>query len=195
MTTATTPDWLAHVEATKGWLSTDEAEVLQGLATKVTQGCIVEVGSYRGRSAIALAAGARDDVPVFAIDPHELVVESDALTYGPEDRAAFFEAMIRSGGYERVRLVNLSSEVVTPGWDRPVGMLWIDGDHTLEGVTRDWECWKGHLLPGAIVAFDDAHDPAVGPYHLIDGLLETAELVHVQNVGKVRITRRPGPGA
>jgi hypothetical protein len=60
---------------------------------------------------------------------------------------------------EKVRLVNLSSEVVCEGWTRPVGLLWIDGDHTLDGVRRDFESWERFLQPGGVVAFHDALDP------------------------------------
>ena len=181
-----TGDWLRHVEQTEGWLSLDEAIELKQIASEVDQGVIVEVGSYRGRSAIALAAGARDGVPVFAIDPHELSVESESLTYGPADRAAFYEAMLRSGASQKVRLLNASSETLAPAWPQRVGMLWIDGDHTYEGVRRDWDCWKPHLIRNAVVVFDDAHDPAVGPYRLINELIEAGEIEHRRNVGKIR---------
>lgn len=192
LTQSATTDWLEHVDQTEGWLSLDEARELHAIASTIDKGVIVEVGSYRGRSAVALADGAPVGTPVYAVDPHALLVESDELTYGPEDRAAFFRAMLRSEAYRRVSLINLSSEIITPGWSEPVGFLWIDGDHTHEGVRRDWACWQPHLLPGAVVAFDDAHDPNVGPYHLINELVDAGVLVHRKNVGKVRTLTFPG---
>jgi len=184
-------NWLDHVEQTEGWLSLQEAEALYTIASEVTAGVILEVGSYRGRSAIAISAGAPERVPVYTIDPHDHLVESETLSFGPEDRAAFFRAMLRSGAYRNTRLINLSSEIIAPGWTDPIGFLWIDGDHTLEGVTRDWRCWRDHLLPGAVVAFDDAHDQNVGPYHLLQELVGSGELIHRKNIGKVRTLTRP----
>jgi len=166
----------------------DEADLLFHLAARVDSGCIVEVGSYRGRSTVALAqgAGAR---PVFAIDPHEPFTGALGGTFGPEDRAAFFRAMLRSKSYERVRLVNLSSEIIGPGWREPIGLLWIDGDHSYEGVRRDWEVWSPHLAPRAVVAFDDSTDETIGPYRLISELTAVDGLDVVERVGKITALR------
>lgn len=185
--TTEAPAWLGHVQDTDGWLSLDEARWLHTLASRVEAGCIVEVGTYRGRSAIALSAGAPLGVPVFTIDPHaEMWVEGKLAYAGPEDRAAFFQAMSRSGAWRNVSLLNTTSTVIAPGWSEPIGLLWIDGDHSERGVRADWNAWKPHLIPGATVVFDDAHDPKVGPYHLIAELIESGQVVHLKNVGKVR---------
>ena len=39
--------------------------------------------------------------------------------------------------------------------DRKIDFLFIDGDHSLEGVTKDWEMYKDLVRPGGIVAFHD----------------------------------------
>jgi predicted O-methyltransferase YrrM len=179
--------WLEHVECTEGWLSIDEAKLLHELAANVRTGCIVEIGCYRGRSTIALAAGAPDGVAIHVVDPHAEQWRDGRLTFaGGADRAAFFRAMLDSGFAERINLLNTSSEIIAPGWTEPVGLLWIDGDHSEAGVRRDWACWQPHLIDDAIVVFDDAHDPGVGPYHLINDLLEQGVIEHHKNVGKTR---------
>jgi hypothetical protein len=155
-----------------------QVQHLQQLASAVTQGCIVEVGSYRGRSTVALAEAAQ--VPVYAVEPHEEFTGMLGREFGPEDRAAFYKTMLKTGAYEKVRLVNLSSEVVTPGWSVPVGLLWIDGDHRYEAVSRDFRCWEPHLAEAAPVVFDDSTNPDVGPYRLIEDL--KAEGWHVVEV-------------
>jgi hypothetical protein len=185
------PAHLRAVDRVTGGISLEEADLLFRLAVQADgKGCIVEVGSSRGRSTVALAHGARSS-PVFAIEPHEPFEGVLGGKFGPEDRAAFFETMLGSKGYERVRLVNLSSEIVTPGWRQPVGLLWIDGDHSYEGVRRDWDAWKPHLLPHAVVAFDDSTDEAIGPYRLIGELTEAGELTLVERVGKITTLERP----
>lgn len=181
-----TDAYLSMVESAKGWLSLDEAQLLHDLAADVHSGVIVEIGAYRGRSTIALSAGARASTPVYVVEPHERIMKDDAELFGPEDRGAFFENMVRSGAYRNVRLLNVSSEVIAPGWQLPVGLLWIDGDHSYEGVCRDWACWSSHLLPGAVVVFDDAHDESIGPYKLIQDLLSQGVITHRKNVGKVQ---------
>jgi len=190
-----TPGWLREVEATAGWLSRDEALALHRYASEVVSGAIVEVGSYRGRSTAALSAGARAGVPVFAIEPHEAMSDESTGTFGPEDRAAFYRTMLRTGASRNVRLLNTSSEVLSPGWTAPVSLLFIDGLHDEPSVSRDWRAWRPHLVSGATVVFDDAHDPRVGPMHVIAQLVDEGTLVHRKNTGKMRALTYTGLGA
>jgi len=186
------PSWMRKALTISGMTSPQEVHKLYELAKDVEDGCIVEVGSYRGRSTSALASGVKDsgsDVPIYAIDPHEKFQGELGGEFGPNDRAAFFRSMLRSEAYEFVRLVNLSSEVVGPGWDKPVSLLWLDGDHTYEGVKRDLGCWKPHLSPEAIVVFDDATNPELGPYKLIDEISNGDEFESMGQVGKMRIMK------
>lgn len=179
--------WLGYVADTEGWLSLDEARWLHGCAQKVLSGCIVEVGAFRGRSTVALSAGAGSGVRVFSIDPHAEVIRDGCVAFeGPADRAAFFETMLRSGAWRNVSLLNTTSEVVASGWSEPVGLLWLDGDHSYDGIARDWACWRPHLIDGAQIVFDDAHDDAIGPHRLIGELLASGAVEHVKNVGKTR---------
>jgi predicted O-methyltransferase YrrM len=168
----------------EGMIGDQEAALLTRLAAGVDTGCIVEVGSYRGMSTIALAQGAR--VAVYAIEPHEEFTGVLGGQFGPADRRAFFENLLQAGVVEKVRLVNLSSEVVAPGWTQPVGLLWIDGDHRYEAVRRDFECWEPHLR--GLVAFHDAIQKTLGPARLIEELLADGfELVeHVQGTKVLR---------
>jgi Methyltransferase domain len=169
----------------EGMIGDREVELLTRLASEVEAGCIVEVGSYRGMSTIALAKGAR--VPVYAVEPHEHFQGVLGGTFGPADRRAFFENLLRAGVVEQVRLVNLSSEIVTPGWQLPVGLLWIDGDHRYEAVRRDFECWEPYLR--GHVAFHDAIQAALGPTRLIDELL-AAGFELVEEVQATKVLRR-----
>jgi hypothetical protein len=43
----------------------------------------------------------------------------------------------------------------------PLGLLFVDGDHTVEGVGRDWEAFEPHLAAEAIVMFHDFDKPGV----------------------------------
>jgi hypothetical protein len=172
----------------EGMIGEPEAALLTRLASEVDEGCIVEVGSWRGMSTIALAKGAR--VPVYAIEPHEEFTGVLGGAFGPADRRAFFENLLGAGVVEQVRLVNLSSEVVAPGWQLPVGLLWIDGDHRYEAVRRDFESWEPHLH--GKVAFHDAIQETLGPFQLIEELLADGfELVeHVQGTKVLRRSAR-----
>jgi predicted O-methyltransferase YrrM len=171
--------------------SREELAKLSQLASEVVDGCVLEIGSYRGKSAIALAAGVQrggHDTPVYAVDPHEPFIGVNGGEFGPEDRGAFYRAMLDTGAYRVVRLVNLPGNVVARAWQLPVGMLFIDGDHAYEAVHDDLHSWLNHLTSTAIVAFDDIQNE--GPARVVQEAVEQGLLEQVEQVGKVVITRR-----
>lgn len=179
------------LSGTEGMTSFEEAKLLYELAREVRSGCIVEVGAYRGRTAVALGRGSLDGhrVPVFTIEPHETFTGVLGGRFGPADAGAFHKAMLETGCYHVVRLVNLSSEQVVQGWRLPVALLWIDGDHRYEGVRRDFESWRPYLMEGATVVFDDASDPSIGPYRLIGEILASGKAEKVRESGKMMVLR------
>jgi MMP 1-O-methyltransferase len=182
----------SRFDSTEGMVSFEEAVLLYRLASEVSIGCIVEVGAYRGRSSVFLGRGSLEgaNVPVYAVDPHKNFVGVLGGVFGPKDRTAFYRAMLDNDCSEIVSLINLSSECFAQSWSEPISLLWIDGDHSYEGVKRDFECWLPHLQTDATIAFDDATDPALGPRKLIDELTAATSFDEVLNVGKVAVLRR-----
>jgi predicted O-methyltransferase YrrM len=180
-----------------GGISAAEGALLQRLAAGLARGCIVEVGSYRGKSAVALALGVRDNEAeprpaIFCIEPHQPFVGYYGGTFGPADRRAFYETMCRTGAFNEVALINLSSEEVAPLWHRQVGLVFIDGDHRYPAVRRDFELWDPHLPAGGLVAFDDATDPGGGPYRLIGEILQDGHYQSIETVGKIEVLKKIG---
>ena len=174
----------------EGMISAEELLFPEELAREVQPPeCIVEVGSYRGRSTAALAAGSRagGGAAVYAIEPHEQFTGVLGGQFGPEDRKHFFQNMLHAGATDEVRLVNLSSDVIAPGWTTPIGLLWLDGDHAYEGVARDFRVWEPHLADGAPVAFHDSN--ATGVERLLRELVAAGWRVDA-TVGIVTVLRR-----
>ncbi|MDX1394212.1 MAG: class I SAM-dependent methyltransferase [Gemmatimonadota bacterium] len=144
--------------AIEGWLTFGEGRVLEEAARACPADvAIVEIGSFKGRSTQRLGTGAREGhgAPVFAIDPHE------EGTY-PE----FLENLRASGLDGIVEPVCQRSEDAAREWDRPIGLLFIDGDHSRESVERDWRLFSPHLVDGAVVAF---HDSTAAPTRKLMG--------------------------
>jgi glycosyltransferase involved in cell wall biosynthesis/predicted O-methyltransferase YrrM len=184
----------------EGGISLAEARALRRLAAGVGHGSIVEVGSYRGKSAIALARGVRDaarvpPVSVYCIEPHRPFTGYYGGEFGAADRARFYQAMLDSGTSEDVALVGLSSDEVAGSWREPVALAFIDGDHHYDGVRRDFGCWDPHLVTGGLVAFDDALDPACGPAALIREILAEGRYREVERVGKIVVLQKLRPDA
>lgn len=177
-----------------GMISLEEGKLLFNLAQAVNNNqnnCIVEIGSYRGRSTTALALGSinGNKVPIFAVDPHENFTGILGGEFGGKDRGIFFQNMLDTSCFEIVRLINSSSEIITPGWKKEVSLLWIDGDHSYEGVKRDYECWKPFLTEESIIVFDDSLDRSIGPVKLIEDLVTNEGFNIVHQVGKVTVIK------
>lgn len=191
-TTASLSVNLQLVATIEGWLYDEEAELLYQLAARVRSGSIVEIGSYHGKSTVALALGSRDHhrVPVYAVDPNEVFTGVLGGQFGPVDRAEFLANLLRCGVAETVRVVNLKSRQAAAGLQGPVGLLWIDGDHRYEAVKEDLDCWQPHLLPGALVALHDSKDPNLGPLRVIREAIEAGEFEQVDLVGSTTVLRR-----
>jgi len=179
-------------ESTEGMISEEEEVLLFELAKGVKDGCIVEIGSYRGKSTIALAMGsmAGNKKTIYAIDPYVPFKGIYGGNFGPEDKKYFMANLIRTGCYSVVQVINLKSEEVARNWAKPVELLWIDGDHTYEGVTKDWKSWNPYLTQNAKIAFHDSIDPNIGPFHLIKELLEKDEYIIDVQVGTITVIKK-----
>jgi 2-polyprenyl-3-methyl-5-hydroxy-6-metoxy-1,4-benzoquinol methylase len=186
------PDELpAFLSAYRGGVSVEEGLALHRYAADCAGGDIVEIGSFRGKSAVALATGAvQSRVRVFCIEPHTEFMGVYGGKFGPQDRGAFYEVMLQTALFEKVALVNLPSREAARAWRWPIGLMFVDGDHSFRGVKRDFDAWDPHVCLGGIVAFDDATDPAVGPANLIEQILASGRYADLETVGKVRFLRK-----
>jgi hypothetical protein len=183
----------------EGSVSAEEVEFLRRRAAAVQGGCIVEIGAWRGKSAIALAAGAAQiaeaDRPlVYCVDPHRTAVGVYGGKFGPHDRAEFYRAMLRAGCAHAVALINLPSVDAAAAFRHPIGLMFIDGDHTEAGVDADVEAWFPKLSSGAEVLFDDALDPSIGPFKVIERLTSAGKIRVTGQVGKIVAADVIAPG-
>ena len=143
-----------------GHLGENEARFLGLLAacTPAT-GTIVEIGSFKGRSTVMLAAVASHYGlgPVVAIDPHnspillDLETNPEASTY--QD---FLNSIGAAGVSDHVEPHVAYSTEVASSWKRPIRVLWIDGDHTYDGAKKDLEGFLPHMAPFGVIAMHDA---------------------------------------
>jgi len=151
----------------EGQVSPKELLVLMDLASQVRRGhVIVEIGTYRGRSAVALALGSRLGCGgrVYAVDPHLEFRGAKGGQFGPQDMAALYANLDRAGVGELVAVACLPSTAVAKTWpEQNVGLLWLDGDHSYEGVRSDFDAWFPHVVSGGTVVFHDVDAPGVGP--------------------------------
>lgn len=176
----------------EGSLTPGEARLLFSCARGVAGGdSIVEIGSYRGRSTIALGAGSRagSSVPVFAVDPHVPCRGVKGRQFGPEDLAEFYANVVAAKLGEIIRTVALSSSDAAKAWsERNIGLLFIDGDHQYEAVRRDVGCWLPFVVPGGCMALHDSRDDGVEA--VLREMQNRREAVRVDGVDSLTLLRR-----
>ena len=138
-------------------------------------GPLLEIGSYCGRSTLWLGQAAKaHDTVVFALDHHRGSEEhqpgeshhDEALvdTKGQFDSFGEFRRNIAEAGLEDTIIpIVARSETVGPYWQGGLGMVFIDGGHSLDAALTDYRTWAPHVLPGGILAIHDVFpDPADG---------------------------------
>ncbi len=147
------------VRDTPGYLSEREARFLTLAAVCApAEGAIVEIGSFKGRSTVGLAYVTRHYGlgKVVAVDPHTSPSPTDPDLGGQRSSFEEFLANLRRAGVaDWVESYRLFSRELAKTWNRPIRLLWIDGDHTYEGAKQDLALFRPHLATGAIVAMHD----------------------------------------
>lgn len=130
--------------------------ILYSLVRALEPEAIVEIGSARGKStcAMALACSENGKGKVFAIDPH---MENSWTDAGNElDSGRFLEGRLSEYGLTPwCQMIRSRSVDAAGGWSRKIDLLFIDGDHTYEGVRRDFELFAPFLTDRSIVCFHD----------------------------------------
>jgi hypothetical protein len=183
---------LANVWATEGDMTLAEAKFLYELAREATGGCIVEIGTFRGKSTVACALGARagGGVRVYAVDPFEPFVGACGGRFGPADRPHLLRNLLLAGVADNVWLLHADSALVTAAWRAPVALLWVDGDHAYEAVRRDVELWLPFVTPGGTVALHDSTDPKLGVRRVVEELVAERVLERVRVVESISVLRK-----
>jgi predicted O-methyltransferase YrrM len=156
-----------RVRAAPGFLTEREARFL-ALAAVATPaaGAILEIGSFKGRSTVGLASvAARYGLePVVAVDPFTAPSDTDPNLGGAESSYPDFSRTLEQAGLtQQVAVHRALSRDVAAAWDRPIRLLWIDGDHSYAGAKRDLELFLPHVARGGVVAFHDVLHSFEGP--------------------------------
>lgn len=156
-------DWMLVSNPTnKGLLllEFDEAALLFRLVRSKPAAQILEIGRWYGGSAFLFAVASDQDSIVTSID------------IAPQDDRLLQTALERNDLSHKVKLLvdNAHDAEVRPGF---YDLIFVDGDHSYEGVARDYQHWKKAVKPGGHLAFHNAArgrahaDVAPGPFRLV----------------------------
>jgi predicted O-methyltransferase YrrM len=158
------------IHRVKGFLSPDEGETLMHCAAELAGSApVLEVGSYCGKSTVYLGMGCRaSGRALLAVDHHrgseehqpgELFHDSDLVdSRGQFSTLDSFRATIRAAGLEETVIPVLSSSAqFAAAWSGELGMVFIDGGHSLDAALLDYRCWAPAICRGGLLAIHDVY--------------------------------------
>ena len=195
--------------AAPGYMPDDEGLALYDAALQVGErGPLLEIGSYCGKSAIYIGAAAREAGSVlFSVDHHRGNEEQQpgegwhdrrfVDDHGRVDTLPVFRRTIEDAGLTDVvvGMVGVSA-VIAQAWRTSLSFLFIDGGHSREAATADYEGWAPSVIAGGVLAIHDVfEDPAEGgrpPYEIFRRAVDSGTFEEISKTGSLRILRRSG---
>lgn len=155
-----------ELKSVEGFLASLEGFALYLLAHDGPgSGAIVEIGSFMGLSTCWLARGsmAANREPVTAVDhfvgspEHQAdeAMENSILLSEGTTFNRFQANLDRMGVADHVQPIRSHSADAARTWTEPIRLLFIDGDHSYDGVARDVSLWSQFVVHGGIVALHD----------------------------------------
>jgi hypothetical protein len=122
---------------------------------------LVEIGSFRGRSAIVMASALAEGARLVAIDPHaggdrgpqEIAPEAER---GDADHESFISNLRAAGVGERVAHVRLMSSAAHDAVGEAIDVLYVDGAHRFAPARDDIVRWGARVRDGGTMLVHDS---------------------------------------
>ncbi|HLH37272.1 MAG TPA: class I SAM-dependent methyltransferase [Alloacidobacterium sp.] len=191
---------LKRMKKIQGWLEEEEADLLLAAcnlacSTLPADSAVVEIGSFCGRSTVVLGSVVKSlgaQTKVFAIDSHDGMVGAAGSRSGVTSLGStldVFRRNIAENGLTSVieTIVKRSYEVA---WEKPIGLLFIDGLHDYENVSRDFHHFESCVIEGGYIAFHDYADYYPGVKNFVDEVIALPNFELVHRAGSMIVVRK-----
>lgn len=192
------PNKIVEYRNVEGFLQEQEAITLFRYASKLKPpATIVEIGSWKGKSTFCLAQGLRGG-RVFAIDPFDASGDPDSMEIykkqmGSKDLIVQFKDRMRQLQVDHKIEILQGYSTAFKNRFKSIDMLFIDGDHSIEGCKTDFELFARLIVRGGYVLFHD-YDPKrteLGPTWVINNLIAgKSEFRRVEVVDSIWVGQR-----
>ena len=165
--------WLAGLRRAE--TQTTERERAALAVRAAGRAAVVEIGVWHGVTAAVLRRAMAHDGLLWAVDPFP----PGRLGFSLQAPIAHAEVRrIRNG---RVRWIRMTGEdaanVYRQDAGPPVDLIFIDGDHSYEGLLRDWRAWSPLVARGGVVCLHDSRSTADRPIDDAGSVRATSEVI------------------
>ncbi len=150
---------LERARAAEGFTKESELELLHELASTMLPGCVVvEVGSWKGRSTLAICEGLDGlaGATLVAVDTFD--GDAEVHQYAPRQTAGSVRAEFErnTAGYGFLRVLQADSHVAAREFDdASVDWVFIDAAHDYRSVVGDIRAWARTIKPGGLISGHD----------------------------------------
>ena len=195
------------VAGVPGFMPDDEGAALHAAALGAPAGTWLEIGTYCGKSTLILAAAARTaGAHLVTVDHHHGSEENqpgwehhDTALVDPRtgrlDTLPAFRRILDDHLADVVSPVLATTQLVARWWTVPLGLLFLDGNHTEEVAQHDFRTFARHVVPGGLLLVHDVFpDPAGGgqaPWHVVQAALGSGAFRQVSVHGSLRVLQAP----
>ena len=178
---------LKKIDRIKGHLGLNEGFLLFKIAKSLSENSvIVEIGSFKGKSTCFIAEGiGNKKMQLICIDPWK-----DNLMQEKGD-VIFNEFTQNTKKYrDKFSILRGFSYEVIKEWpiQRKIDFLWIDGDHSYEGVKKDIFNWIPLVKERSFICFHDYRD-APGVKKAVDELVAENKIKFIKTEGCIYVSR------
>jgi predicted O-methyltransferase YrrM len=160
-------------------------------------GCanVVEIGVWHGVTTSVLRSAMAADGRLWAVDPFP----PGRLGFSLQKPIARSEVRrSRNGEVRWIRTTGEDAAVIyRQESDRAVDVIFIDGDHSYEGLVRDWRAWSPLVARGGVVCLHDSRSTPERPIEDAGSVRATSDVVRkdpafelVDEVDSLTIVRR-----
>jgi predicted O-methyltransferase YrrM len=145
-----------------GWFDLSKAIAVQRVVKRLPAGArLVELGSFQGRSSVAIAAVLPPGARLYCVDHFQGSPEHQTMKLDLGSlRQAFDRHMVEFGVQDRVEVMALSTrEAAARFQPDSLDFVLLDAAHDFDSVHADLIDWYPKLKPGACLVCDD-YEPA-----------------------------------
>ena len=191
---------LKKIKKIEGWLNEEEADLLlatcnRAVSSLPAESAVVEIGSFHGRSTVVLGSVVQSlaaPTKVYAIDSHEGVVGAAGCNTGVMSLGSTLEVFRRNIAENALTsvvetVVKRSYEVT---WDKPIALLFIDGLHDYENVSRDFHHFEPWVTAGGYIAFHDYAEYYPGVKKFVNEIVALPQFEVVHHVESMIVIRK-----